>query len=142
MAVSDNPLIVWLPVSSVIIKAKLPIAINTTQEALFTPITKIDKLNAPIIEQPQQIDSRVTPIREIIYEVPRVENRYIIANDNPYQNINRLNFLYEDFIPDPLMPDKILTINDRFNLGEFISNNVLSLFEKETDKYYLGKDTH
>lgn len=113
--------------------------INITQEELFTPITKIDKLNAPIIEQPRQIDSRVTPIREIIYEVPRVENRYIIANDNPYQNINRLNFLYEDFIPDPLMPDKILTINDRFNLGEFISNNVLSLFEKETDKYYLGK---
>ena len=113
--------------------------INTTQEALFTPITKIDKLNAPIIEQPQQIDSRVTPIREIIYEVPRVENRYIIANDNPYQNINRLNFLYEDFIPDPLMPDKILSVNDRFNLGEFISNNVLSLFEKENDKYYLGK---
>lgn len=113
--------------------------VNITQEALFTPITKIDKLNAPIIEQPQQIDSRVTPIREIIYEVPRVENRYIIANDNPYQNINRLNFLYEDFIPDPLMPDKILTINDRFNLGEFISNNVLSLFEKDTDKYYLGK---
>lgn len=113
--------------------------VNITQEALFTPITKIDKLNAPIIEQPRQIDSRVTPIREIIYEVPRVENRYIIANDNPYQNINRLNFLYEDFIPDPLMPDKILTINDRFNLGEFISNNVLSLFEKDTDKYYLGK---
>lgn len=113
--------------------------INITQEELFTPITKIDKLNAPILEQPRQIDSRVTPIREIIYEVPRVENRYIIANDNPYQNINRLNFLYEDFIPDPLMPDKILTINDRFNLGEFISNNVLSLFEKETDKYYLGK---
>lgn len=113
--------------------------VNITQEALFTPITKIDKLNAPIIEQPRQIDSRVTPIREIIYEIPRVENRYIIANDNPYQNINRLNFLYEDFIPDPLMPDKILTINDRFNLGEFISNNVLSLFEKDTDKYYLGK---
>lgn len=113
--------------------------INITQEELFTPITKIDKLNAPILEQPRQIDSRVTPVREIIYEVPRVENRYIIANDNPYQNINRLNFLYEDFIPDPLMPDKILTINDRFNLGEFISNNVLSLFEKETDKYYLGK---
>lgn len=113
--------------------------VNITQKALFTPITKIDKLNAPIIEQPRQIDSRVTPIREIIYEVPRVENRYIIANDNPYQNINRLNFLYEDFIPDPLMPDKILTINDRFNLGEFISNNVLSLFEKDTDKYYLGK---
>ena len=113
--------------------------INITQEELFTPITKIDKLNAPILEQPRQIDSRVTPIREIIYEVPRVENRYIIANDNPYQNINRLNFLYEDFIPDPLMPDKILTINDRFNLGEFISNNVLSLFEKDTDKYYLGK---
>lgn len=113
--------------------------VNITQEELFTPITKIDKLNAPILEQPRQIDSRVTPIREIIYEVPRVENRYIIANDNPYQNINRLNFLYEDFIPDPLMPDKILTINDRFNLGEFISNNVLSLFEKETDKYYLGK---
>lgn len=113
--------------------------VNITQEELFTPITKIDKLNAPILEQPRQIDSRVTPIREIIYEVPRVENRYIIANDNPYQNINRLNFLYEDFIPDPLMPDKILTINDRFNLGEFISNNVLSLFEKDTDKYYLGK---
>lgn len=113
--------------------------INETQESLFTPITKIDKLNAPIIEQPQQIDSRVTPIREIIYEVPRVENRYIIANDNPYQNINRLNFLYEDFIPDPLMPDKILSVNDRFSLGEFISKNVLSLFEKETDKYYLGK---
>lgn len=113
--------------------------INITQEELFTPITKIDKLNAPILEQPRQIDSRVTPVREIIYEVPRVENRYIIANDNPYQNINRLNFLYEDFIPDPLMPDKILTINDRFNLGEFISNNVLSLFEKDTDKYYLGK---
>lgn len=113
--------------------------VNVTQEALFTPITKIDKLNAPIIEQPQQTDSRVTPIREVIYEIPRVENRYIIANDNPYQNVNRLNFLYEDFIPDPLMPDKILTINDRFNLGEFISNNVLSLFEKDTDKYYLGK---
>lgn len=112
--------------------------VNVTQEALFTPITKINKLNAPIIEQPQQVDSRVAPVREIVYEIPRVENRYIIANDNPYQNINRLNFLYEDFIPDPLMPDKILTINDRFNLGEFISNNVLSLFEKETDKYYLG----
>ena len=113
--------------------------VNVTQEALFTPITKINKLNAPMIEQPRQVDSRVAPIREIVYEIPRVENRYIIANDNPYQNINRLNFLYEDFIPDPLMPDKILTINDRFNLGEFISNNVLSLFEKETDKYYLGK---
>lgn len=112
--------------------------VNVTQEALFTPITKINKLNAPMIEQPRQVDSRVAPVREIVYEIPRVENRYIIANDNPYQNINRLNFLYEDFIPDPLMPDKILTINDRFNLGEFISNNVLSLFEKETDKYYLG----
>lgn len=112
--------------------------VNVTQEALFTPITKINKLNAPMIEQPRQVDSRVAPIREIVYEIPRVENRYIIANDNPYQNINRLNFLYEDFIPDPLMPDKILTINDRFNLGEFISNNVLSLFEKQTDKYYLG----
>lgn len=113
--------------------------VNVTQEALFTPITKINKLNAPMIEQPRQVDSRVAPVREIVYEIPRVENRYIIANDNPYQNINRLNFLYEDFIPDPLMPDKILTINDRFNLGEFISNNVLSLFEKDTDKYYLGK---
>ena len=91
--------------------------INETQESLFTPITKIDKLNAPILEQPQQYDSRINPVREVIYEVPRVENRYIIANDNPYQNINRLNFLYEDFIPDPLMPDKILSINDRFSLG-------------------------
>lgn len=110
-----------------------------TREELFKPFSHIDRINAPMIEQPTQIGSRVYPVQEIMYEIPRVENRYIVMNDNPYQDVSRLNFLYEDFIPEPLMPNRISTISDRLSLGEFIADNILSLFEKDVDKVYSGR---
>lgn len=87
---------------------------------------------------PNQISSRMYPIQEVMYEIPRIENRFINVSSNPYQNISRLNYLYEDFIPDQLMPYKILTINDRFNLSDYIRKNILEVFEHETDKVYIG----
>lgn len=111
-----------------------------TRESLFLPIDKIDRINAPKEEIPEQIESRYMPIKEVVYEIPRVENRFISLAENPYQDINRLNFLYEDFIPEPLMPNKITTVVDRFNLWDFINLNVMNLFIDgyNTDKKFIG----
>ena len=112
----------------------------TTRESLFIPIDKIDRINKPMPEIPEQIESRYLPIKEVVYEVPRVENRFVSLGENPYQDINRLNFLYEDFIPDPLLPNKITTITDRFDLWDFIRLNVMNIFTDgyETDKKFIG----
>ena len=112
----------------------------TTRESLFLPINKIDKDNAPIPELPEQVNSRYLPIKEVIYEVPRVENRFLNLAENPYQDISRLNFLYEDFIPEPLLPTKITTVTDRFNLWDFIRLNVMNLYTDgyNTDKKFIG----
>ena len=90
------------------------------------------------VDLSKQISSKTYPIQEVMYEIPRIENRFINITSNPYQNISKLNYLYEDFIPDQLMPHKILTVNDRFNLSDYIRKNILEMFEYETDKVYNG----
>lgn len=111
---------------------------RNTINSILTPIEKFNKINVPVPDIPEQVRSTVYPVQEVMYEMPRMENRFITVGENPYQDISRLNFLYEDFIPEPLMPNKISSISDRLSLGDFISKNVFGLYESEGDKVYMG----
>lgn len=127
-------------INTPILKVDAPIKNNTPTiiKKHESPYEHNQSSNTDVDITPNQISSRMYPIQEVMYEIPRIENRFINVSSNPYQNISRLNYLYEDFIPDQLMPYKILTINDRFNLSDYIRKNILEVFEHETDKVYIG----
>lgn len=98
----------------------------------FVPV---DSTNALTAQPAQQVYYNDDPIK-LEYVIPRTEVRNIIYGQNPYQNIGRLNFFYEDKIPEELMYST--SINDRLNLAKYMSKNIFNIFEQESDKKFYG----